>query len=61
MDNPSSLDAELYADGITLTAALIERRTQDFGSVITEKTRDIGKSPQDLRTHLRSWYEGMRR
>jgi|GEM_PF-1317515 len=60
MSDPRSFDAEIYTAGITLAAALIERGTQDFVSVITEIARDLDMSPKDLRPYLRSWYEGAR-
>lgn len=60
MGRQNLFDAELYADGIALAAALIESGTQDFKSVVSSIANDIGRSPVDLRPYLRSWYEGAR-
>lgn len=60
MDKQSPFDAELYVDGMTLAAAMIESGTQHFKGVVSSIANDVGLSPVDLRPYLRSWYEGAR-
>lgn len=60
MTSPPPFDPEIQAAGVTLAAALIERGTQDFVSVVTAIAGDLDMLPVDLWVYLRSWYEGAR-
>lgn len=60
MTRPPPFDPEVQAAGVTLAAALIERGTQDFVSVVTAIAADLEMRPIDLWVYLRSWYEGAR-